>query len=128
MKKLFLFFLLTPLLSYSQKTKVDLLVYNATIYTVDAKFSTVQAMAVKDGKIVEVGKAADLKKRYDAKEKVNAQGKYIFPGFIDAHAHFFGYGISLQNADLVETESCDAIIEFLIKYYSTLINGSFIDR
>src|SRR5258706_2993047 len=123
MKKLFLFFLLTPLLSYSQKTKVDLLVYNATIYTVDAKFSTVQDMAVKDGKIVEVGNTADLKKRYDAKEKVNAQGKYIFPGFIDAHAYFFGYGSSLQNADLVGTESWDAIIDVLKKFASTHANG-----
>ncbi len=49
-------------------------------------------MAVKDGKIVATGKTADLEKKYDAKEKIDAQGKFIYPGFIDAHAHFVGYG------------------------------------
>ncbi|HEY6063275.1 MAG TPA: amidohydrolase, partial [Chitinophagaceae bacterium] len=54
--------------SCSQKKKADLLVYNATIYTVDSSFSVAEAMAVKDGKIVETGKTADLEKKYDAKE------------------------------------------------------------
>ncbi|HMK26864.1 MAG TPA: amidohydrolase [Chitinophagaceae bacterium] len=95
----------------SQKQKADLLVYNATIYTVDSSFSTAEAMAVKDGKIVEVGKTADLEKKYDAKEKLDAQGKFIYPGFIDAHAHFVGYGNSLQRVNLVDTKSWDEVIE-----------------
>ena len=40
------------LLSCSQKQKADLLVYNATIYTVDSSFSIAEAMAIKDGKII----------------------------------------------------------------------------
>ena len=61
--------------------KVDLLVYNATIYTVDSSFSTAEAMAVKDGKIIEVGKTADLEKEYDAKEKLDAAGKIYLSRF-----------------------------------------------
>jgi predicted amidohydrolase YtcJ len=99
------------LTSCSQKQKVDLLVYNATIYTVDSSFSTAEAMTVKDGKIVEVGKTADLEKKYDVKEKLDAQGKFIYPGFIDAHAHFVGYGNSLQRVNLVDTKSWDEVIE-----------------
>src|ERR1700752_3723605 len=93
----------------SSKEKIDLLVFNATIYTVDPSFSTAEAMAVKDGKIVETGKTADLEKKYDAKEKLDAQGKFIYPGFIDAHAHFMGYGYSLNRVNLVGTESWDEI-------------------
>src|SRR5258706_771301 len=109
-------FLLTLALSFflfacSQKQKVDLLVYNATIYTVDSSFSNAEAMAVKDGKIVAVGKTADLEKEYDAKEKLDAEGKFIYPGFIDAHAHFVGYGNSLQRVNLVDTKSWDEVIE-----------------
>src|SRR5450432_1017967 len=96
------------LLSCNAKEKVDLFVYNATIYTVDSSFSTAEAMAVKDGKIVAVGKTSELEKEYEAKEKSDAQGKFIYPGFIDAHAHFTGYGFSLNRVDLVGTENWDA--------------------
>ncbi len=97
--------------SCDDKKKADLLVYNATIYTVDSSFSTSEAMAVKDGKILEVGKTADLQKKYEAKENIDAQGKFIYPGFIDAHAHFVGYGLSLKKVDLVATNSWDEVIE-----------------
>ena len=97
--------------SFSVKEKADLLVYHCTIYTVDAAFSTAEAMVVKDGKILAVGKRADLENKYDAKEKLDAQGKFIYPGFIDAHAHFVGYGMSLQQVDLTGTNSWDEVIE-----------------
>ena len=102
---------LYALTSCSQKTKIDLLVYNATIYTVDSSFSVVQAMAVNDGKIVDIGKTVDLQDKYNAKENVDAHGKFVYPGFIDAHAHFVGYGTSLQRVDLVGTSSWDEVLE-----------------
>lgn len=95
----------------SQKKKADLLVYNATIYTVDSTFSTAEAMVIEGGKILATGKTADLEKEYDAKEKVDAQGKFIYPGLIDAHAHFTGYGLSLQTVNLMGTNSWDEVIE-----------------
>lgn len=103
--------LLVVLLSCNQKEKADLLVYNATIYTVDSSFSTAEAMAIKDGKIVATGKTADLENEYDYKEKLDAEGKFIYPGFIDAHAHFVGYGMSLQTVNLVGTKSWEECIE-----------------
>jgi predicted amidohydrolase YtcJ len=112
MKKLFAITLLfVTLLSCSQKEKVDLLVFNATIYTVDSVFSTAEAMIVNSGKIVATGKKDELEKKYDAKEKLDAGGKFIYPGFIDAHAHFVGYGNSLQTVNLVDTKSWDEVIE-----------------
>jgi predicted amidohydrolase YtcJ len=103
--------LLFVLLSCNQKEKADLLVYNATIYTVDTSFSTAEAMAIKDGKILATGKTADLEEAYDYKEKLDAEGKFIYPGFIDAHAHFAGYGMSLQTVNLVGTKSWEECIE-----------------
>jgi len=124
MKKILLLIAVpVSLISYSQKTKVDLLVYNASIYTVNPSFAIAEAMTIKDGKIVEVGKTADLQKKYEAKEKLDAQGKFIYPGFIDAHAHFFSYGNSLQNADLVGTESWDGILEILKTFSATHSDG-----
>src|SRR4030095_15388590 len=112
MKKILLLLPLFPfLLSCSSEIKVDLLIYNAVIYTVDSSFSTAEAIAVSKGKIIEVGKTADLQKRYDATEKLDAQGKFLYPGFIDAHAHFMGYGNSLQRVDLTGTNSWDEVIQ-----------------
>jgi len=97
--------------SPATKEKADLLVYNATIYTVDSTFSIAEAMVVKDGKILATGKTADIEKEFEAKEKLDAQGKFIYPGFIDAHAHFVGYGMSLQTVNLTGTNSWDEVIE-----------------
>ncbi len=99
------------MVSCSQKKKADLLVYNATIYTVDSSFSTAEAMAIQNGKILAVGTTADLEKEYEATEKFDAGGKFIYPGFIDAHAHFVGYGLSLQRVDLKGTNSWEEVIE-----------------
>lgn len=100
MKNYLIAILALVLFSCSSKEKIDLLVFNATIYTVDSSFSTAEAMAVKDGKIIATGKMADLEKSYEATEKLDAEGKFIYPGFIDAHAHFVNYGFSLQKVDL----------------------------
>jgi predicted amidohydrolase YtcJ len=110
--------ILCTLFSCSQKTTVDLLVYNAKIYTVNSSFSTAEAMAVKDGKIVEVGKTSALTEKYESKNKIDAQGKFIYPGFIDAHAHFYRYGLGLQTADLVGTASWDDILHRLQTFNS----------
>ena len=111
MKKMFgVFILSVTLISCSQKQKADLLFFNATIYTVDSSFSTAEAMVVSDGKIVATGKKDELEKNYDAKEKLDAGGKFIYPGFIDAHAHFVGYGNSLQRVNLVDTKSWNEVL------------------
>ena len=60
------------LFACTQKQQADLLVHNATIYTVDSTFSTVEAMVIKEGKILATGKVSDLEKEFDAKEKLDA--------------------------------------------------------
>src|SRR5690349_10325454 len=125
-KPLLLLAIVFLLLSCSTKIKVDLLVYNATIYTVDSSFSIAEAMAVKDGKMVETGKTADLQDKFDAKETLDAQGKFIYPGFIDAHAHFAGYGQSLFTVDLYDSKSTDEIVRRVKLFDSTHPNETWI--
>jgi predicted amidohydrolase YtcJ len=105
--------------SCSTKTTADLLVYNATIYTVDSVFSTAEAMAIKDGMVLATGKTADLENSYDYKEKLDAQGAFIYPGFIDAHAHFVSYGNSLQRVNLVGTKSWEEVVERTHQFATT---------
>ncbi|MET0462026.1 MAG: amidohydrolase [Chitinophagaceae bacterium] len=96
--------------SCNNREHADLLVYNATIYTVDSAFATTEAMVVKDGKILATGTRADLEKKYNAVQQMDALGKFIYPGLIDAHAHFVGYGTGLQTVNLTGTESWADII------------------
>ncbi|GAB2538053.1 amidohydrolase [Rufibacter soli] len=96
-----------------QGEKADLLVYNATVYTVNEGFEKAQAFAVKEGKILEVGSSEDLRKKYQATEEVNAQGKPVYPGLIDAHAHFYGYAMGLREADLTGTTSFTEVVQRL---------------
>ena len=81
--------------------RVDLIVHHAQIYTVNNEFSTAQAMAIQDGKIVAVGTNDDILKEYQSDSIVNANNAIVYPGFIDAHAHFLGYGQSLYAVDLM---------------------------
>ena len=45
------------------------------------------AVAVKDGRIIEVGASETLLARYDAREVLDAEGAVVMPGFVDAHTH-----------------------------------------
>jgi predicted amidohydrolase YtcJ len=88
-----------------QRETVDLLVTNATVYTVDSTFSKAQAFAVRDGHFVAVGQTAELQGRYQATQTVDAGGQFIYPGFYDAHCHFYRYALGLRSADLVGATS-----------------------
>jgi len=116
MKFLILIMSVSILSSCDSKQKIDLLVYNATIYTVDSNFSKAEAIAVDKGKIVAVGNSKVLQNEFDAKEKIDAQGKFIFPGFMDAHSHFLDYGLGLNQADLVGTISWDDVLTRVKKF------------
>jgi predicted amidohydrolase YtcJ len=96
-----------------KREAVDLLVTNATVYTVDSTFAKAEAFAVKDGKFVAVGTASDLKAKYQATQEVDAGGKFIYPGFYDAHCHFYRYALALPSADLVGTNSWKEVIQKL---------------
>lgn len=101
--------------SSGNRQPADLLVYNATVYTVDSAFSKAQAFAVQDGKFVGVGTAEELRSQFAAKQEVDAQGQFIYPGFYDAHCHFYRYGLGLRDADLVGTNSWAEVVQQLQK-------------
>ena len=124
MQKLFYFFCVISFgwMGCSSSPKVDAIYYNAKIYTVDSAFSIVEAIAIKDGKIVATGSSSDLLKM-DATEKVDLKGQFVYPGFYDAHCHFYGYGVDLKKTWLIGTTSFDAIIDTLVKYQDRRFMG-----
>ena len=110
-KLFFISILLTMLSCKPPKEQVDLIVHNAFVYTVDEAFSTQQAFAVKDGKFVAVGSNNAILENFDAENIIDAGQKPVYPGFYDAHCHFYGYGTNLiKRADLVGTNSFEEVI------------------
>jgi predicted amidohydrolase YtcJ len=115
MRKIIFLPLVLFVISCSVK-KVDLIVHHAVIYTVDSSFSVAEAMAIDDGKIVEVGTNDAILKKYAANEAINAEGKVIYPGFIDAHAHFIGYGRALFQVNLFGCNSWSEVLQRVKKF------------
>ncbi|MEI7490938.1 MAG: amidohydrolase [Bacteroidota bacterium] len=92
------------------KTKTDLIVYHAKIYTVDKVLTVVEAMAVNNGKIIATGSTRDILEKYKSERKLDAGGKPVYPGFIDAHCHFYGYALNFRYIVLNDCKSFDDII------------------
>jgi len=123
----FLLPILVLFFSCNSQKQADLIVHNALVYTVDDKFSVVEAFAIKDGKILETGSSGDILKKYKG-EILDAEGKAVYPGFIDGHSHFYGYGEGLQQADLVGTKSWEEILEKLQQFGKENSEGWLIGR
>ncbi|MBB6108274.1 hypothetical protein SAMN05421821_102489 [Mucilaginibacter lappiensis] len=116
MKKLWPALLLFAVACKQKEYNADLLVKNAVIYTVDSSFTTANTIVVKGGKILAVGDADTLEQKYLANEVVDAKGAAIYPGFIDAHAHFYDYGLGLQEVNLVGTHSWNEAVDSVQTY------------
>ena len=108
--KYFIFVMMLFLFSCNGKQKADLILHNGVVYTVDSAFSIAEAFAVSDGKIVAIGSNKEILSAYKSDSVIDAAGKAVFPGFIDAHCHFYGYGLNLTKANLIGCQSEDEMI------------------
>jgi len=103
----------------TKKEKADLIIHNAMVYTVNDKFSVAEAFAVKDGKFLAVGTAEEILGRFQSDHTIDAQGKFIYPGFYDAHCHFYGFGSNLlKRADLSNTKSFEEVLVRLVEHHN----------
>ena len=96
----------------------DLIVVNATVYTVDAARPRAEAFAVKSGRFLAVGSSADMKALAGkATQTYDAHGATIVPGFCDCHNHAPGttllYDVIVGNPYEVEFVTIRSIVEKL---------------
>lgn len=115
MKKSFLFLILI-IASCTAQEKADLIITNANIYTVNNNFAKAEAFAIKDGKFIAVGSSEEIQKNFIAQQTIDAQGKTIVPGLIDAHCHFYGLGLLQQKVDVTGTKSYDEVLDRLAAF------------
>ena len=115
MKNFFLSLISTLLLLSSCNERVDLLVHNANVYTVNENFDKATAFVVKNGRFLEVG-GEDLIDRYKPTNVVDAQGLPVYPGFIDSHCDLIGLGLNEFKVNLGDSKNMDEVISRLIKH------------
>lgn len=107
---------------------VDLIIHNAQIHVINDQLEMGEAMAVKDGKIIEVGPERQILNKYSATTIINAQNKDVFPGFHDAHGHIMSLAKQKLNADLRDTRSYYEMIATLEKHQSKTAQSILIGR
>lgn len=108
---------LTLLSACAYKNKeADLVVRNAHIVTLDGEEHEYQAMAIKDGRIIALGAEYEIINRYNAKGTYDAMTRTIYPGPIDGHCHFLGYGLNKQKVDLSGAKSWSEVLRRTVAY------------
>jgi len=118
MKKIFLGLVLSFLvLACHMKERADLIIINGDIYTVDSAFSKCTALAVKDGVILSTGSDDKILNTFTSETILDLEGAPLYPGFNDAHCHFFSMGEGLRTVDLRGAQSFDEILVRLKKDY-----------
>jgi len=105
----------------------DLLVTNARIYTVDATRPVVEAMAIRGGRIIATGPRRLIEALKGPETRVlDANGRVIIPGMVDAHVHLAGLGQALRTVDLVGTTSYQQVIDKVVARAREVPAGTWI--
>ncbi|MFT4525748.1 MAG: putative amidohydrolase YtcJ, partial [Bacteroidia bacterium] len=110
------------------KTTVDTILFNGNIQTVDDSLTVVQAIAIHDGNIVAVGSNEEMLATYTATKLIDLEGKNVLPGLIDPHCHFYGYGMSMRNADLRGTSNWDEVLAIVVEHEKANSTGWILGR
>jgi predicted amidohydrolase YtcJ len=132
MKSLRNYLILLALLTFAgscqtNKEKADMLIVNARIWTGNYAQPFAEAMAVTGDTIVAVGTQKEIM-RYRGENSVvtDMGGKFIAPGFIDAHVHFLQGGSNLASVQLRDADTKEEFITRIGEFAKTQKPGTWI--
>jgi predicted amidohydrolase YtcJ len=106
------FLLFVGLFACTEKnTPADLIIRGGKIYTSDDNMPTVEAVAVKDDKIIFAGSGKEVEGFKNENTRVlDLHGKTMTPGFIEGHGHLFGLGFNELALNLADIKSYDELV------------------
>lgn len=112
---------------YKNQESADLVILGGKIYTVDEGQPTVEAVAVKAGRIVFAGSAAVAENFIEEETNViDLKGKVMTPGFIEGHGHMMGVGYNELELDLMTVASYEELVEAVEKAVASAKPGQWI--
>jgi len=96
-----LLLLATASATAQQSTSADLVLLHGLVWTVDRAHPQAEALAIHGSRIIAVGSDAEISKWVGpATRTIDAHGKSVVPGFIDAHVHFSIGGAEISSVQL----------------------------
>jgi len=104
-----------------------MLLINGKVYTVNEAQPRAEAVAMSNGRIVDVGTNDEILRWKGTTTKViDLKGKTVIPGFIEGHAHFMGLGRAKMNVDLLNVRSYEELINRVKEAAATASPGTWI--
>lgn len=120
-------FLFVSSCSNNNEESATMIIHGGNIYTVDDSQPTVEAVAVKDNKILFAGSFNEAESfKSDQTEMIDLKGKTMTPGLIEGHGHFMGLGYNELNLDLMNTTSYQQIVDAVAERVKTAKPGEWI--
>ena len=81
--------------TYAQAPAADVVLINGKVITLDDASSILQAIAIRDGRVLAVGSDEEIQKRTDARTKIiDLGGRTVVPGLMDSHIHALRAGLT----------------------------------
>ncbi len=96
---------------------VDLIVYNAKVFPADGTAPFDGAVAVRGNKVLRVGPSREVRRlRRPQTTEIDARGGTLLPGFNDAHLHFVGGGLGMDQVNLLDAKTLEQIEQAIVAF------------
>lgn len=106
--------------------KPEVIYKNAKIYTLNAGNEVAEAIAIKDGKILDIGSSKDLEDKYSADDVVDLKGAVVIPGLVDTEGSIIEFSRNLNFIDLSNARSLKDIRDLLVSRATNAKGGETI--
>jgi predicted amidohydrolase YtcJ len=105
---------------------ITLAVVNARLWTGDQAAPWAEALAVSGERLIAVGTNADIRRLASTVTPIDAGGRLVLPGFIDAHVHFLEGGLRLASVQLRDARSRDQFVNRIRAFAASVPAGTWI--
>jgi predicted amidohydrolase YtcJ len=107
-------FLILTIYACSNNIEADLIIFGGNIYTVEETAPNIEAIAVKNDKIIAIGTFKEIEKYRGTETKsIDLKGKTLIPGFIESHAHLLGLGKQQRQLNLSAVKNYDELLSMV---------------
>ena len=119
--------IITFILFGCESNDADLIIENGTIYTMNDLNPIIEAVAVKNGKIIGLGSKSHIKSFESKNTKtLDLKGYTMTPGLIEGHGHFMGLGYSKMRLDLSTVANYNELVDMVADAVSNAKPGEWI--
>jgi len=119
--------IITFILFGCESNDADLIIENGTIYTMNDLNPIIEAVAVKNGKIIGLGSKSHIKSFESKNTKtLDLKGYTMTPGLIEGHGHFMGLGYSKMRLDLSTIANYNELVDMVADAVSNAKPGEWI--